>query len=439
MSELTHIIKKNNEYFAVDGDMLAVHKLTGVIAEKISTIDAKSREMIAKRLIIKNHNNVCPQLINHVDYRRCSRLVLNLTSNCNLRCKYCYANAGLYASDQIPTNMTLKTLENALDVSLKIFPDGIKTVQFFGGEPLMNKPILLMAIQKIRAICKNKEIAPPQFTIVTNGTLIDDDCLELFNNYFSSVTISIDGCKDVNDSYRVFANSSFSVYETIVSCISKMSKSKRNYLLSLEGSLTNVHMNDFLNNGDLSSIDDLFRLGADFYQFAPAFDTNNSGFSMTEYPKENICDFFDILTKRLLTECNYYRIGTKSKIKNLFVDKEYGTKVCGAGITELTIDVNGLLYPCFMFAGIEKFVLGKVDNFDMEEFNASRGRIREFFQRAELCSKCTNCWAKKMCGQSYSRCLGARYLITGDVIDPIDLGCELSKTVIERLIKETLQ
>ena len=63
------------------------------------------------------------------------KLSLNISNDCNLRCKYCYANGGKYhSSRQI---MTQETAHRALEMFFNHF-DIIEKVALFGGEPTQN-------------------------------------------------------------------------------------------------------------------------------------------------------------------------------------------------------------------------------------------------------------------------------------------------------------
>ncbi len=58
-------------------------------------------------------------------------LALSVTSDCNLRCRYCYARGG-----ESSASMNWITARRAIDVMAECF-DGFK-IQFTGGEPLLN-------------------------------------------------------------------------------------------------------------------------------------------------------------------------------------------------------------------------------------------------------------------------------------------------------------
>lgn len=128
-----------------------------------------------------------------------SRLVIHLTNDCNLRCVYCYANGGTYLSDI--GRLSAKTLNQILEVFYNEF-DIINVVQFFGGEPLLNVPILEMACEKIRNIDLERKYET-KFGLVTNGTILNDKIINLINKYKIMVTVSYDGHPMINNITRI--------------------------------------------------------------------------------------------------------------------------------------------------------------------------------------------------------------------------------------------
>ena len=72
-------------------------------------------------------------------------LVLNLTNQCNLSCEYCYE----YGADKVatpegkPKFMDLETAKGSVDFLLGLAAGrGTVQITFFGGETLMNFPLL---------------------------------------------------------------------------------------------------------------------------------------------------------------------------------------------------------------------------------------------------------------------------------------------------------
>ncbi len=117
-----------------------------------------------------------------------SNLYLHLTDACNLHCVYCYnvchrtENIAQQRSDakkgrQLSDDEIRKVLDAAAE-------EGVETVVFTGGEPLLRKHIFELA-----AYAKEKGISP---SLLTNGTLIDREKAVCIADSFDGVIVSID-------------------------------------------------------------------------------------------------------------------------------------------------------------------------------------------------------------------------------------------------------
>ena len=94
-----------------------------------------------------------------------STMVLNVTNQCNLSCSYCYE----YGEDKIvdtengqqPKFMSEETARQAIEFALRESRDNPRAhVTFFGGETLMNFPVLkaTIAFARRRAAELGKDI-----------------------------------------------------------------------------------------------------------------------------------------------------------------------------------------------------------------------------------------------------------------------------------------
>ena len=119
-------------------------------------------------------------------------LVLWVTTDCNLRCRYCYARGG-----EDPQYMSWEVAKRALDFMFEHF-DGFD-VQFSGGEPLLNMELVEKVVEHIRG----KGV---RHKIQTNATLIDRRVARWIRELGISVGVSLDGLPEVNDRLRPFAD-----------------------------------------------------------------------------------------------------------------------------------------------------------------------------------------------------------------------------------------
>lgn len=121
---------------------------------------------------------------------------------CNLDCKYCFYldKAELYPGGRF--RMDDDTLEAYLAQVIASEPGDTVTIAWQGGEPT------LMGIDFYRnAAAIAARLLPPgksiQWTMQTNGTLLDDGWCELFCEHGYLIGLSLDGPPAMHDAYRV--------------------------------------------------------------------------------------------------------------------------------------------------------------------------------------------------------------------------------------------
>ena len=84
-------------------------------------------------------------------------MCLNIAHDCNLRCKYCFASTGDFGEGR--KLMSYETGKKAVDFLLQNSGDRVNLeMDFFGGEPLMNFPVVKRLVEYGRSIEKEKSI-----------------------------------------------------------------------------------------------------------------------------------------------------------------------------------------------------------------------------------------------------------------------------------------
>ena len=116
-------------------------------------------------------------------------LCLHIAHDCNLACRYCFAEEGEYHGRR--ALMSFETGKKALD--FLIANSGNRRnleVDFFGGEPLMNWQVVkdLVAYGREQEKIHNKNF---RFTLTTNGVLLNDEIMEFANKEMGNVVLSL--------------------------------------------------------------------------------------------------------------------------------------------------------------------------------------------------------------------------------------------------------
>ena len=159
----------------------------------------------------------------------------NLTSQCNIRCDYCYVD---FKNDLLNE----KIAKNIIDFILS--QDGeSKTISFFWWEPLLEFQLLkdLVIYANKLAKEKNKKL---YFNIATNFLLIDDDKSNFLKSNNFSIHISFNWRKEINDNMR------YNSTDLLLSNLGKYSNIiwKENIVILL--AFSNLEVNNLFNNVD---------------------------------------------------------------------------------------------------------------------------------------------------------------------------------------------
>lgn len=158
-----------------------------------------------------------------------SQLILVVTEDCNMRCKYCmysdnYPHVKSYTTKKMSFEVAKKAVDYYMEIHKKRVANGFKrnpVISFFGGEPLLE--FLLM--KQVIEYCKEKEYSPVIFA-TTNATLLNDEIIDFVIENNIILTISLDGSKLNNDRNRVFPNGD-GTFDIIMRNIKKLQNEKK--------------------------------------------------------------------------------------------------------------------------------------------------------------------------------------------------------------------
>lgn len=144
---------------------------------------------------------------------------INLTNVCNLSCTYCFADGGDYG--RITSAMAHQSVDHIFAfIDANLTPSRSVRLEFFGGEPLANFPV-------IKEICARADAYAAEHgvrfvhRISTNLTLLPKGVLELFARHRFIVSVSIDGGRQVQDANRPSKNGRGS-YDRVMTAVRKV-------------------------------------------------------------------------------------------------------------------------------------------------------------------------------------------------------------------------
>ncbi len=345
-------------------------------------------------------------------------LCLHLAHDCNLSCRYCFAGQGKFGGSA--GLMSLETGKAALDF-LMASSGGRRHVEvdFFGGEPLLNKRVLYDLVEYGKELAKErgKEL---KFTLTTNGLLLDEDTGEFLNRNNMSVVLSLDGRPGVHNAMRPLTGGGGS-YDVVSRKIIDFLESRNYCNYYVRGTYTSY-------NTDFSrDVMHLAGLGLKEISVEPVVAPPEEEYSLREEHVPALLREY-----RLLADIMLERAGAGSPI-NFFhfnIDLDGGPCLpkrlsgCGAGSEYLAVDPEGKLYPCHQFVGQEEYIMGDVYGVFLNK------DLSAYFAGAHVYGKedCTECWAKFYCSGG---CHASARAYSGTILKPNPLSCQLMKMRLE--------
>lgn len=342
-------------------------------------------------------------------------LWLNVTHNCNLKCKYCFEQEGLY--DETEQNMSLETAKKCMDYWFeRINKDQyIYDIIFFGGEPLLNQKVIFYCVDYINNLLKDLK-AIPRYNITTNGTLLNDAVLKLFKDNTFIVDISIDGLKRMHEKNIPF-KSGESTFDTIISNIKK-----------LNGMVTKLSAFVCLTKEDIpyfkQSVQWLWDQGIKNVYGTLVFGKNYI-YEYEDYIEyqNQISELANMTFENIINDKPYFYTSFIENIKAI-IKKKFTSNCYLFQNGVLIFSPTGNAYKCHRFVGDDRFKLGDIKK---PELNLLKHTLKK-----EKIDKCMNCWYQLFCGDG---CPYEHDVYNGNINTPSEHFCLKSKIMFQESLK----
>jgi len=344
---------------------------------------------------------------------------LLLTRRCNLGCAYCFA-----ASNQKKQDMDLETALKAVDQLMEM-PFNNFCIKFNGGEPLLRKDLLekisSYTFERFREIKREGFLL---FEITTNGTLVDEEAIELFKRFNMRVLISLDGPEPLHNKYRTYQNGSPS-FGDVIKGIRRLQDADYPFRV-----ITVVTRENVLYPAEI--IDFFSGMGITNLRFNPILkhgygkdDWESKGIEPQEY-----LAFMKVVTARCGEGNSLHEDNLESMLRNMVSrmrDFKCMRSNCGCGHYYLCIDSTGDIYPCAFFLGeIPNLKLGYIhqEDVDLGECGGNHPLVKMLPSRSVgKIAACSQCQWRHLCEGGCT--LGA-YLKSGTIFAPTYL-CDYFK------------
>lgn len=319
-------------------------------------------------------------------------LIKPASSSCNLRCRYCFyydvadnrevKNYGIMNDD---------TLENMVK---KVFDDVEYSANFAfqGGEPTMAGIEFFEKFHKFVEKYNTKKIIV-NFSLQTNGTLLNKKWLELFKKHNYLIGLSLDGNKEMHDTFRIDAKGE-GTFLRVLKAAKMMKKAEVefnilcvvNKLIAQNGKLV---YNFFRNNG--------FR----YYQFIPCLDSlscsEEKDYTLTAEDYGKFLDetfnlwYEDMMSGKRISVRHF-----DNYTKILLGEEPEACDMVGHCNMNAVLESDGSMYPCDFYV-LDEFKVGNINESSFEELFKSEAEMRFLRTSLAVDEKCKVCRYFKIC------------------------------------------
>lgn len=273
-------------------------------------------------------------------------MVLSLTGNCNLACRYCYA------SEQDRNTMTWETARRAIDLAAASGAPFI--LQFSGGEPLLALPLLHQIVDYIRT---NRIRA--RMDLQTNGTLLTEETAAFLRCARIGIGVSLDGRPAEHDAHRCYPDGRGSSMDVIagIQCLGR-----RGIAIGLTCVVTAENVAELSGVIEMAYyLGNVRRVGFDLLR------GQGSGTAVRPAREEEMTQAMAEVFARNehLGRLHGYRIAIAQEEQASCLSQRTGDgfshchAMSGAGVH---IDAAGRIFACSSYVGDARFLLGDVEH-----------------------------------------------------------------------------
>ena len=256
-----------------------------------------------------------------------NQLTLTVTERCNQRCTYCYVDVARGRT------MSMEVAERGLGLLFDAAPAGAPVVvSFFGGEPLLVPDLLRRIANRARDLAgPDRQV---QFAVTTNGSAVDAEGLALLRELDMRVAVSHDGA---DNSSRPLASGADSLPDV---------RAHLPRLLGLPRSpLARMTVTPDTVGRLAESVREIHRAGFQRILYLPVVEDPWDEHALSAWKTQH-----ERLVTWLVGLHNAGRAGPDLPAWRgilSMLDGDSHRKHCGAGHSQLTVAVDGRIYPCY--------------------------------------------------------------------------------------------
>ena len=346
-----------------------------------------------------------------------SLMIKPASSNCNLRCKYCFYH-DLASCREMPSHgmMTLSTLEDILKKAFEFADGSMVMISFQGGEPLLAGKDFFRGFAAMLPRLNTKRSAV-HVGVQTNGTLIDEEWCDIFLKNRYLVGLSLDG-DAVTNVLRIDAKGE-DTFDRVYSA-AKMLQAKK-----VDFNILTVITKPVVDN--ISRVYSFFRKNKfKHLQFIPCLkplgmpkaDTPESFYENGDEAENmmnaedfhiNAEDYEIFLKKAFSLYTRDYIDGRYTSIRlfDNFVRLAHSQRAEQCGMNghcthQYVIEADGEVYPCDFYC-TDEYSLGNILDTDFAKLERSPKAIKFIEESLGIEEKCKECNYYRLCKNGCKR------------------------------------
>lgn len=358
---------------------------------------------IREKLNKRKNNPITPI----IERPKAFHLSIGLSNNCTLGCLYCHADANK------ETTISKSVVDSAIDYSFQEAgktPKRMLTVSFaVGGEPTMDWRLFTYTVNKIREFEKIHHYNVDKvYLSMTTNCYYGLPKRKFVAENFDTLTLSIDGYPEIQDSHR--PNRSSKGSSSVVEETCKYFVDHGGVRVGVRATVTKSSVNYLTEIVDYFSI----KFGNNYsVTFEPMVQIGRALNNALQSPSETEFAINLWKAKKRGEEIGIQVSSSGSNIKNLI------GRYCGAmSIPSFTVCTDGTVTACHRDQDGKDYGYGFID--ELTGFvQISEEKIKSNILKSELPESCNSCFAKFHCAGdcpdlrriNFSRCNFNRYMI----------------------------
>jgi uncharacterized protein len=352
--------------------------------------------------------------------RHISALILQVTQNCNFKCRYCsFAHDGDLTRVHTNKAMTFETARRCIDLLATNCVDADNvTISFYGGEPLLNFDLIKRCVEYANTVIYNKPIS---FSMTTNFYVASDEIIDFLVENEFDILISLDGPQNIQDSHRRLSVNGSGTYQKVLKNVLKIKKEHEKYF--------NIHVQFnpvvYYDENPMEILEYFEAVLGVPQERVQLQRIDDSGLDISYDP---ITPETDHLSESLINHKNmiYYEniISDTTPIHEHY----HINGSCVPGADKLFVSVDGEFFPCEKVNECNKNMkIGSLDDgffYDKIKYLMNIGYLNQ--------ENCKKCWAIRFCKICCAHCDdGASNLSEKLLINK----CKITKKEVLRFLK----